>query len=159
VGSWELTNISSLVTPILIQDGIENVEYKGSTGSLIFSITPDGKVTFQANQYHSSFSGKLKFLPITVDVLVEGTGSGNYSLAPNGGLLISNPDFNGINISATAASIEIMPATPLTSFVPALLGNAGNQAYTINSSCNGDRLTLDTGSSSVAPLDFTRMQP
>jgi hypothetical protein len=159
LGSWALMNISNLIMPILVQDNIQNVQYTGSTGSLTFSITPDGKVTFSANQYHSLFSGKLGFLPITVDVLIEGSGSGDYSLAHDGGLLISNPNFGGITISATAVSIEIMPATPLSSLMPALQGTSAGKTYTINSSCNGDHLTLDTGSSTLPPLEFTRIQP
>jgi hypothetical protein len=157
-GSWELKNISDLITPILVLNKIQNVQYTGSTGSLALSFTPDGKMTLLAKQFHSLFSAKLAFIPVTVDVLIDGSGSGDYSLDKNGRLLISNPDFGGISFSVRAASIDIIPATALTSLIPALQGVISGQTANLGSTCIGDSLSLDPGISGAPPLNFTRIK-
>ena len=158
-GSWEVNNISDVVTPILQADKIQDVQYTGSTGSLGITMTAAGKLTLQANQYHSLFSGKLGFIPVSIDVLINGSGSGDYRQDQNGSLLIANPDFSGIDFSVSAASVEIMPVTPLSNLLPALQGNTGGQAFALKTSCSGDNLSLDSGASTVPPLEFSRIHP
>jgi hypothetical protein len=157
-GSWEIKNISDLVTPILVSYKIQDVQYTGSTGSLVLSFTLDGKITLQAKQYHSLYSGKLGFFPITVDVLIDGSGSGDYTLDNNRNLLISNPDFSRISYSAKAATIDIIPGTPLTSLIPALQGNISGQTFKLGSTCIGDNLIFDSGTASMPPLNFIRIK-
>jgi hypothetical protein len=155
-GSWELNNISDLITPILTQYKVQDVKFTGTSGTMSISFTADGNMSFAAAQYHSLYSGKLGFIPISVDVLIDGSGSGNYSLDPTDSLLLTNPNFDGITFSASASSISIIPKTPLTTLIPALRFNSG-QTANLGSTCHGDTMVINPGSASMPPLDFSRM--
>ncbi len=158
LGSWALLNIKDVIAPVLAQNSIRNVQSTGSTGSMVLSFTPDSKMNFKANQYHSMFSGILGLFPINIDVLIDGDGSGTYTLDSSGSVLLSNPDFGRIQYSATAASIQMIPPTPLASLLPDLQVDPTGKPTNLNSSCNGDNLSFNSGSSSLPPLEFGRIK-
>jgi hypothetical protein len=158
LGSWETKDISGLVKSILAANNIQNVQYTGSSGSLTLSFSTDGKMTFKATQYHSLYSAQLGILPVTVDVTIDGTGSGDYKVNSSGSLDVTNPDFGAITLSAKAASIQVMPPTPLKTIIPALQGDLSGQTADLGSTCSQSGLTFDTGLSGVPPLSFTRIQ-
>ena len=158
LGAWDLKDISGLVKSILSTNNIQNVQYTGSSGSMTLTFTAGGKMTFLATQYHSLYSAQLGILPVTVDVTIDGTGSGDYTLDNSGSLAVSNPDFGGITISAKAAAIQVMAPTQLKSIIPALQGDLSGKTATLGSTCSQNGLTFDTGLSGVPPLAFTRIK-
>ncbi|HEX7434171.1 MAG TPA: hypothetical protein VF326_10975 [Anaerolineaceae bacterium] len=157
LGTWQLKDISGLVKSILAANKIQDVQYTGSSGSMDLSFSTDGKMTILATQYHSIYSAKLGFLPVAVNVTIDGTGSGDYRLDDSDNLAVANPDFGGITLSAKAASIEVLPPTQLKSIIPALQGDLSGQTAYLGSTCNENVLTFDTGLSGVLPLTFNRL--
>ena len=155
LSSWSATGMGDLIVPLLTANNIQNAKYTGSSGSLVMTLSADGKLTLQAQQYHNLYSGNMAFLTVTVDVLVDGSGTGNYTLDSAGSILLSNSSFGGISYSAKVGGISAISPTPVDTIVPALQNLPAGQAYNLGSTCQGDVLTFDSGTSS-SPLIFDR---
>ena len=157
LGVWEATNIGELITPFLAENNVQDAKDTGSSGTLTLTFTPGGQMTFVAEQYHSLFSGKLSFIPVTVDVLFDGNGSSDYSLDSASRVLISNSNFSGITYSVKVGGVTVVPATPLNNLMPALQSLPSGQAIQLDSTCSGDSLSFDSGIASMPPLLFQRI--
>jgi hypothetical protein len=156
LGAWELKDISGLVKALLAGQKIQNVQFSGSSGSLTLTFTKDGKMTFAANQFISTYTARISILPINLDAIINGSGSSDYSLDDQNSLLVANPDFGAIVISAKAASIELLPPTQLKQLIPVLQGDLTGQTVNLGSTCKGNVMTFNTGIADVPPLTFTR---
>ncbi len=156
LGAWELKDISALVKALLAGQKIQNVQFSGSTGSMTLTFTKDGKMTLEANQFTSTYTAKLSILPINLQVVINGSGSGDYTLDDQDSLLVSNPDFGAIIISVTAASIQVLPPTQLKTLIPVLQGDLTGQTANLGSTCKGNEMTFNTGITDVPPLTFNR---
>ncbi len=158
LGSWHPTNIDAFVKPILQQNKIKNIQFTGSTGSMDLEFTQDGKLILTVQQYDSQFSGVYGFFPVTVDVLLDGDGAGDYAIDNSGSILLSNPDFGGINYSAKAGAIEAIKPSPITDLLPVLRANPGGRPTNLSSTCSVDDLTIASGNPSLPPVLFSRIK-
>ncbi len=156
LGSWQLKDISGLMKSVLTTQNVQDIQFTGSTGSFTLLFTKDNKISFKADQFHNMLSAKISILPVTLDVAVDGSGGGNYSLDSSGSLLLSNPDFDALTVTATAAGIQLLPPTKLKDLIPSLNQNFNGEAIATGSTCSGNTLSFDTGIANAPPLSFTR---
>ena len=155
-GDWQITNISDYATPILSRNGITNVQNTGSSGSMMLTFNHEGKIILNANQYHSLFSGTYGFLGVSVDVLIDGEGQGDYLIDNSGSIILSHPAFGGIKYSASAGPVEVIHPSPITDLIPVLNPNNNARPVNLHSTCSAENLNISSGNPSYPPLIFTR---
>jgi hypothetical protein len=155
--TWEINGLSDYVIAAIPPDMAEeyDLEYKDTSGEAYFTLTPDGQIILQADDFELLFTAKVSVFAVPVTVRVDGTANGNYDINSST-LTTSNIDTSKLNASAQALGEDLMDPEQITKTIPFL-----SPPYnTANYSCQGDLLILELSgySGSIPPLVFRAVE-
>jgi hypothetical protein len=153
--TWEITGLNDyIVAAIPPEMAAEyNLEYQGTNGSAFFILSPDGRITLQADQLELLFEARVAVLTVPVTVSLDGEAVGSYAV-DGATLTTSGMDTSGLTVSARALNSDIVPPAQIISAIPLLSPPFNAAEYT----CTGDALQLMIAAypEGVPPLVFQK---
>jgi hypothetical protein len=153
--TWEITGLSDYVVAAIPPEMAAeyNLEYQGANGSAFFILTPDGRITLQADQLELLFEARVAVLTVPVTVSVDGEAVGSYAV-DGVTLTTSGMDTSGLTVSARALNSDLVPPAQIINAIPLLSPPFNTAEY----ACTGDTLQLQIAAypEGVPPLVFQR---
>jgi hypothetical protein len=141
LGTWEAQDFSSVLQIILTNalSQASTVSEVSSTGSLRFTLNQDGTLIGAADRFKVQTKVNLSFLPLNVEVDMNGTASADYSLdKANQTISYSNFDPGDLTINTSANGISMDQQIDLNG----LMLGAENGTTTTQYQCQGDTLLI-----------------
>ena len=153
--TWEITGLSDYVLAAIPPEMAEEytLEYQDTNGSAYFILTPDGRITLQADQLELLFQTRVAVLTVPVTVSVDGEAVGSYTVEGST-LTTTDMDTSGLTVSAQAMGSELVPPAQIIRAVPLISAPFNTAEF----SCTGETLQLTIAGypEGVPPLVFQK---
>jgi len=159
-GAWEIVDFQQLVTSLLpdeiVRQGV--IEFGETRGTFQYEFAQDGKVTATAGNFDVDATIDTSVLTLDLVVTLNGQATGNYAVSGET-LTLSNPQNEGLTLSATVGGAPILQNTPVTSGV--WFGVETGSSSQLQFQCSLDQLSLsftpDPGSNETTTIQLQRV--
>lgn len=155
VGTWSLVDIEQYMASVLPSELTETGEltYDSSSGSAVYTFTTDNTASIQVDEFTVRYQMNMAGISLPLEVMMDGSGSGNYTLAGNQ-MLFDTINDDELYMTISLGGAPIGPAEPITGFFP---GGETNSSLTFE--CTSTTLSLTMPIEGSSPVILERVSP
>ncbi len=155
-GVWEPGDLSPYVIASIPPDMTQQAQltYKGQSGRITISLSNNGKISMQGEQFKLLFDAKVSILTLPVEVSLDGKATGSYQVSGDT-LTTSEMNNSGLSASAKMAGQDLVDQATILSAIPLLQPPYNSASFT----CSGSllKMKLVGYSDNLPPLELKRI--
>ena len=140
VGMWQVTDMSDYFAAVMSKTKT-NATIVGQNGQLLYTFTPDGHATIEAQSFQEEIQAKVQGFPLDMVIAMNGDATSTYTHTLTT-ITFAHPDNSRFKISATVNGQEMFGATTPDEMAAAFGLSADPKYNTSVYECDGDTLRI-----------------